>query len=113
MKSFLQNDNREMYSVDNERNSVVTKRFIRILRNKTYKYMTSTSENVYIDKLDEIVNQYNNTFHRTTKMMPVDVNPRMHIDFNKENNKGCCKFEIVDNVRISKYKNIFGKGYLT
>ena len=48
--------------------------------------MTSTSENVYIDKLDEIVNQYNNTFHRTIKMMPVDVNPRIYIDFNKENN---------------------------
>ena len=75
-----------------------------------YKYMTSISKNVYIDKLDSIVNKYNNTYHKTIKMKPVDVNPSMYIEFNKENNKESPKFKIDDNVRISKYKIIFGKG---
>ena len=58
-----------MYSMHNERKSVVAKRFIRALKNKFYKYMSSISENVYIDKLDEVVNKYNNTYHQTIKMM--------------------------------------------
>ena len=58
-----------MYSTDNEGKSVVAERFIRALKNKTYKYMTSISNNVYSDKLDGIVNKSNNTYHRTNKMM--------------------------------------------
>ena len=74
MKSFLQNNNDiEMYSTHNEGKSVVAQRFIRTLKNKIYKYMTSISKNVYIDKLGDIVNKYNNTYHRTIKMKPVDV----------------------------------------
>ena len=56
--------------------SVVTERFIRNLKNKIYmnkKYMTSISKNAYIDKLDDIVNKYNNTYHNTIKMKPIDV----------------------------------------
>ena len=70
MKSWLQDDDIEMYSTHNEGKSAVAKRLIRTLRNKNYKYMTSASKNVYIDKLDEIVNKYSNS---TIKMKPVDV----------------------------------------
>ena len=58
----------EMYSIHNEGKSVVTERFILTLGTKIYKYMTSVSKNVYIDKLDDIVSEYNNTYHRTIKM---------------------------------------------
>ena len=56
------------------------------------------------------MNKYNNKCHETIKMKPVDVNPNMCIDFNKENNEEAPKFKVGDNVRISKYKNIFAKG---
>ena len=62
-----------MYSTRNEGKSVVAEGFIRTLKNKIYKYMTSISKNVYIDKLDNIVNKYNITYHSTIKMKPVDV----------------------------------------
>ena len=62
-----------MYSIHNEGKSVVTERFIKTLKTKIYKYMTSISRNVYIKKLDDIINEYNNTYHRTIKMRPVDV----------------------------------------
>ena len=74
--------------------------------------MTSISKNVYIDKLDDIVNKYSNRYHRTIKIKPVDVKPRIYIDFNKKNNKEGLKFKVGDNARISKYKNIFAKGYV-
>ena len=63
-KKWLKDNNIEMYSIHNEGKSVVAERFIRTLKTKIYKYMTSTSKNVYIDKLDDIVNEYNNTYHR-------------------------------------------------
>ena len=74
--------------------------------------MTSISKNVYIDKLDDIVNEYNNTYHSTIKMKPVDVKSNTNIDSSKEINEKDSKFKIGDTVRISKYKNIFGKGYV-
>ena len=83
-----------------------------ILKNKIDKYVTSISKNVYIDKLDDIINKYNHTYHRTIKMKLVDVKPNMNIDFNKENNKESSKIKIGDYVRISKYKNVFTKGYV-
>ena len=101
-----------MYSTHNEGKSVVAERFIRNLKNKIYKYMTSISKNLYIDKLDDIVNKYNNTYHRTIKMKPVDVKPSIYIDFNKENSKEGPKFKVGDHVRISKYKNVYAKGYV-
>ena len=73
--------------------------------------MTSVSKNVQIDKLDDIVNEYNNTQHRTIKMKPVDVKDNAYIDFEKEVNDKDPKFKVGDHVRISKYKNIFAKGY--
>ena len=68
----------------NEGKSVVAERSIRTLKNKIYEYMTSISENVHIDKLDDIVNKCNNTYHRTIQMEPVNVRPSTYIDFNKE-----------------------------
>ena len=73
--------------------------------------MTSVSKNVYIDKLDDIVGEYNNTYHKTIKMKPVDVKDNTYIDFKKEVNDRDPKFKVGDHVRISKYKNIFTKGY--
>ena len=72
-KKWLKDNETEMYSIHNEGKSVVAERFIRTLKTKIYKYMTSVSKNVYIDKLDNIVGEHNNTFHRTIKMKPVDV----------------------------------------
>ena len=73
--------------------------------------MTSISKNVYIDKLDHIVNEYNNACHRTIKVKPVDVKDNTYIDFEKEVNDKDRKFKVGDHLRISKYKNIFAKGY--
>ena len=108
VKSFLQNNDIRVYSTHNEGKSVVAEKFIRTLKNKIYKYMTSISKNVYIDKLDDIVNKYNNTYHRTIKMKPVDIKLSKNIDFNKDN-KGP-KIKINDHVSVSKYKNTFAKG---
>ena len=69
-----------MYSTHNEGKSVVAERFIRTLKNKVYKYVTSISRNVYTDKLDNIVNKYNNTYHRTTKKKTGEVKPSSYID---------------------------------
>ena len=72
--------------------------------------MPSTPRNVYIKKLDDIVNKYNNTYRSTIKIKPGDVNTC--INSSKENNDEDLKFKIGDVVRISKYKNIFAKGYV-
>ena len=101
-----------MYSTNNEGKSVIAERFIRTLKNKIYKYMTSISKNVYIDKLDDIVKKYNNTYHTSIKMKPVDVKDNTYINFKKEVNDKNPKFKVGDHVRISKYKNIFAKGYM-
>ena len=111
-KKWLKDNDIEMYLIHNEGKSVVAERFIRTLKTKIYKYMTSISKNVYIDKLDDIVNEYNNTYHRTIKMKPVDVKDNTYIDFKKEVNDRDPKFKVGDHVRISKYKNIFAKGYM-
>ena len=74
--------------------------------------MTSISKNVYVDKLDETVDICNNKYHRTIKMKPGDVTSSRYIDFNEENNKEGPKFKVGDIVEISKYKNIFAKGYV-
>ena len=72
--------------------------------------MTSISKTVYTDKLDEVVNKHNNTYHRSIKMKPVDVKSITYINCNKKINDKDPKFEVGDHVRISKYKNIFAKG---
>ena len=100
-----------MYSTLNERKFFVAERFIRTLKSKIYKYMTSISKNVYTDQLDDIVNEYNNTYHRTIKLKLVDVKSRNYIEYNVNSNDKDPKFQVDDHVRISKYKNIFAKGY--
>ena len=102
----------ELYLVHNEGKSVVAERFIRTLKNKIYKYMALVSKNVYIDKLDDTVGEYNNTHHRTIKMKPSNVKDNTYIDFMREVNDKDPKFKVGDGVRISKYKNIFPKGYI-
>ena len=94
----------------NEGKSVVAERFIRTLKNKLYKHMTATGKNVYYDVLHDVVNKYNNTKHSTFKMKPIDVknNKRVYID---EHNVKDTKFKVGDRVRISRYKNLFAKGY--
>ena len=111
MKSWMQDNDVAMYSKHNEGKSVVAERLIRTMKNKIYKCMTSISKIVYIDKLDDIVNEYNNTYHRTTKMEPIDVKNNKYIDFGNEVSYKDPKFKVGDHVRISKYKNIFAKGY--
>ena len=73
--------------------------------------MTAISKNVYFDVLDDIVDKYNNTFHKTIKMKPIDVTDDSYAEYNEDFNKKDPKFKVGDNVRISKYKNIFAKGY--
>ena len=67
---------------------------------------------MYIDKLDDTLDRYNNTYHSAIKMKPVDVNPDMHVEYNKENNKEGSKFKVGDHARISEYKNIFAKDFV-
>ena len=112
MKSWLDKNTIEMYSIHNEGKSVVAGRLIRTVKNKIYKQMTSLSKNVHIDILDDIVNKYNNTYHGTIKMKSVDVKPIIYFDFNKKNNKEGPKFKAGDHLRISNSKNIFAKSYV-
>ena len=110
-KRWLKDNYIEMYSIHNEGKSVVAEEFIRTLKTKIYKYMTAISKNVYIDKLNDMVNEYNNTYHRAIKMKPVGVKDNTYIYFKKEVNDKDPKYKVGDHVRISKYKNIFAKGY--
>ena len=73
--------------------------------------MTAVSKNVYTDKLDDIVNEYNNTYYRTIKTKPIDFKDNTYIGSIKKVNDEDPKFQVVDYVRISKYKNIFAEGY--
>ena len=111
-KKWLRDNDIVMYSTHNEGRFVVAERFISTLKSKVYKYMTSISKNVYIDKLDDIVDEYNNTYHTTIKMKPINVKDNMYINTSKEINNKDPKFKAGDHVRISKYKNIFAKGYM-
>ena len=110
-EKWLSDNNIIMYSTYNEGKSVVAERFIRTFKNKLYKHMAATGKKVYYDVLDDVVNKYNNTKHSTIKMKPIDVgdnNKRVYID---EHNEKDSRFKVGDRVRISKFKNIFAKGY--
>ena len=114
-EKWLSDNNINMHSTYNEGKSVVAERF------KLYKHMTATGKNVYYDVLDGVINKYNNTinintinnkYNSTIKMKSIDVGDnnkkRVYID---EHNKKESKFKVGDRVRISRYKNIFAKGY--
>ena len=100
-----------MYSTYNEGKSVVAERFIRMLKNKIFKHMAAVSKNVYFDVLDDIVNKYNNTVHRTIKMKPIDVTSDSYAEYNEDSNKKDPKLKGGYHVRVSKYKNTFAKEY--
>ena len=108
MKSELQDNDIEKFLKNNVGKSAVAERFSRTLKNKIYKYITSISKNVYIDKLADIVNKYNNTYHVTLKMKPIGVKPSSYIDSGIKNNRKDLKFKVGNHVRISKCTN-FGK----
>ena len=80
MKSFFQNNNIEIYSAHNEDKSVIADKFIRTLKNKIYTYMTSVSKNAYIDKLDDIVMKYNNTYYSTINVKNFAVNSSAYVN---------------------------------
>ena len=109
-KKWLSDNDIIMYSTYNGGRSVVAERFIRTSKNELYKHMTATGKNVSHDVLDDVVNEYNNTKHNTIKMKPKDVknNKRVYID---QHNEKDSRFKVGDRVRISKFKNIFAKGY--
>ena len=111
-KDFLKINSIEMYSTYNEGKSFVAERFIRTLKNKIFKHLTTISKNVYIDVLNDMVNKYINTVHKTIKMKPIDVTNDSYVEYNEDFNKKGPKFKVSDHVRISKYKNIFAKGYV-
>ena len=92
-----------MYSVYNEGKSAITERFIRTLKNKIYKYMTSVSKNIYIDKLDDIGNKYNNTYDSTIQMKRADVKSNTYIESSQKINDKNPKFKLVI---LLEYQNI-------
>ena len=100
-----------MYSTYKKGKSVAAERFIRTLKNKIFKHMITISKNVYFDVLDDIVNNYNNTVHRTIKIKPIEVMDNYCVESNENFNKEDPKFKVDSHVRISKYKNSFAKGY--
>ena len=110
-KRFLKINNIEMYSAYNEGKYVVAERFIRTLKNKIFKCMAAVSENIYFHVLENIVDKYNNTVHRSIKMKPIDATSDSYAEYNKDSNVTKPKFKVGDHVRISKYKDIFAKGY--
>ena len=110
MKYWLHDHGIEMYSTQNEGNSVVAERIIRILKTKIYKHMTAVSKNVYIHKLDKIVNKYkSSTYHRTIKWKPDNVKVNTYTIYSAEHNMKDPKFKVGEHVRTTKYKNIFAK----
>ena len=98
-----------MYSTFHEEKLVVAEKIIKTLKNKIYKHMTTIGKNVYFNVLDDIIDKYNNSFHSSIKMKPKDV--KDSVKYSEESNKKNPKFKVADHVRISKYKNVFAKGY--
>ena len=101
----------EIYSTYNEGKSVVAGGFINTLNYKIYKPMTAISKNVYFDVSNDIVTEYNNTYHRTIKVKPIDVKPDSFTQYNEESNEKDPKFKAGNHVRILKYEKIFTKEY--
>ena len=89
-----------MYSTYNEGKFAVAERFIRTLKNEIFKHMAAISKNVYFDVLDDIVNKYNNTVHKTIKMKPIDVADNSYAEYNEDVNKKDPKFKVGGHIRI-------------
>ena len=101
-KIWLKDNDIEMYLIHNDGKWVSAERFIRTLKTRIYKYTTSVSKNVYVDKLDDTVGEHNKTYHRTIKAKPIDVKYNTYIDFKKEVTDKDTKFKVGDKVKISK-----------
>ena len=110
-KLFLKLNNIEMYSTYNERKSAVAERFMRTLKNKSFKHMAVISKNVCFDVLDDIVNKYNNTVHKTIKMKPIDVTGNSYGEYNENPNKKDLKFKVGDHLEFQIIKTFYAKGY--
>ena len=105
-----------MYLIYNEGKSVVGERSNRTLKNKIFKHVTAIQQNTSFDVLDDTVDKYNNTVHRTIKIKPIEVTDNYYAQYNEipmelHSNKKNPKLKVGESVRISKYKNIFAKGY--
>ena len=110
-QNFLKDNYISMYSTYNEGKSVVAERFTRTLKNKIYKHMTAISKNVYFNVLDDIADEYNNTYHKTIKVKPVNVGDDSSAEYNEESTEKDPEFKVGDHARISKFKNVFAEGY--
>ena len=95
----------------NKRKSVVVERFIRFLKSKIYKYLTSISKTMYINKLSNIVDEFNNAYHKTTRLKVLDVKPSIYIDSDVENNDKDPKFKVGDLLEYYNTKKYFAKNY--
>ena len=98
----MQDNDIGICSTHNEGESVVAERFIRASENSFYKYLTSTSKNVYIDKLADIVTEHKDTYHSTIKLKHVHGKPSTYTDFNVENDNNDRKFEVGNHARVSR-----------
>ena len=110
-KRFLKIDDSEMYSTYKEGKSVVAERFIRSWKTRFLSTWQLLQKNIYFDVLDDIVNKYNNTGHRTIKVKPIGVTSDSYAECNEDSNVTKPKVKTGNHVRISKYKNIFAKEY--
>ena len=108
-KWLKDNNNMKMQSMQNEKKSVVAKKFIRTLKNKIYRHMTAVSRNVYFNLLDDIISKYNNTYHNSIKMNSIDVESNFYFEDNFDFNESDPIFQVGDHVKISKYRKMFGK----
>ena len=88
-----------------------SERVFRILNNEIYNYITAISKNAYIKKLDKKVDKNSKPYHRSIKMRAADVQPKKYVKYDVEYNDKDPKFKVGDRMKISKYKNVFGKGY--
>ena len=109
MKSWLHSNDIEIYSTNDEGKPIIDVRFIRTLKNKTCKHMSSISKNLYVDKLNDVVNKYNNRYLSTIKMKPGNVKDNAYYGSGKKVHNTDPRLKFGDHVRTSKYKNIFKK----
>ena len=100
----------EMYSKYKEGKSVVPERYIRTLKNKIFKNMTAISKSADFNVLDDIINKYNQKVYRAIKIKPRKVTFDSYAEYNEDSNEKVSKLKVGDQIRISKYKNIFAKG---
>ena len=99
-----------MYSTHNEGKSVIAEMFIKATKAKIYKNITASDSKSHLSYLNKLVDEYNNTYHRSINKKPINPDDFTVKEKTKPNPK-TCKFKVIDRVRITKYKSIFSKGY--